>query len=97
VRFSEYSGGLMESCLVQDNDLGVVVDDSARVAVYSSLFQNNRQGAFYAAPSVGPDSEVELVDNTICASSCLDFDLYGCWSSSRRPPNLIQCDNRENW
>ncbi|KAJ1472986.1 hypothetical protein T484DRAFT_1974017 [Baffinella frigidus] len=97
VRFSEFSGGLLESCLIQNNDMGVMVDDNARVACYSSLFQHNRQGAFYAGPTISKDSEVELVDNTVCENSCLDFDRYGIWSSSRRPPNLVQRDNRENW
>ena len=52
VRFSESSGGLLESCLVQNNDIGVAVNDEVRCAVYSSLFQFNHNGAFYACEHI---------------------------------------------
>ena len=42
VRFSESSGGLLESCLVQHNDIAIAVNDRVRCAVYSSLFQHNQ-------------------------------------------------------
>jgi len=42
VRFSESSGGLLESCLLQHNDIAVAINDCVRCAVYSSLFQHNQ-------------------------------------------------------
>jgi hypothetical protein len=45
----------------------------------------------------GPQADIEIVDNTVCASSVLDWDMFGIWTSKRRPPRLLQKGNRENW
>ena len=42
-------------------------------------------------------TQVEIVDNTICRNSVLDFDRFGVWCGPRRPPGLTQRGNRENW
>ena len=97
VRFSESSGGLLESCLVQHNDVAVAFNDRVRCAVYSSLFQFNLKGAFYACEDVHQDAKIEIVDNTICRNSVLDFESYGVWLGERRPHCLTQRGNRENW
>ena len=97
VRFSEHAGGLLESCLIQHNHIAVAVNDAVRCAVYSSLFQHNQQGAFYALEDILADAQVEIVDNTICRNSVLDFDRFGVWCGPRRPPGLTQRGNRENW
>ena len=97
MRFSESSGGLLESCLIQYNDIAVAFNDRVRCAVYSSLFQFNHKGAFYACEDITEDAQVEVVDNTICRNSVLEFDKYGVWLGERRPPRLIQRGNREDW
>lgn len=78
VRFSESSGGLLESCLLQHNDIAVAVNDRVRCAVYSSLFQHNQKSAFYACEDIQKEAQVEIVDNTICKNSVLDFNRYAC-------------------
>jgi hypothetical protein len=65
--------------------------------MYSSLFQHNQKSAFYACEDIGSEAQVEIVDNTICRNSVIDYQKYGIWGGTRRPTNLIQRGNRENW
>ncbi|EKX38409.1 hypothetical protein GUITHDRAFT_154749 [Guillardia theta CCMP2712] len=97
IRYSEFAGGLIESCLVQFHDVGIMLDGSVRVAVYSSLFQHNVLGAFYAGRWMQEDAEVELVDNTICTNSMSEDPNKGMWATFRKPARLTVSGNRENW
>jgi len=56
-----------------------------------------QKGAFYACEDIRREAEVEIVDNTICQNSVLNFEKFGVWCGLRRPPRLTVRGNRENW